>query len=164
MLLAVVYTLYQFNVFLILSGIPSTEETMSSLLTVIQSSSQSQLGSQQYSECPVSEWNSGGNSNTSATSSNGQVGSVCFLLSRKSIRANSSRVLDLKSRHLITIQPLTCCLPSSHVCCLHVFIHWFVIVSILFTVLHFIITTLRQFVIESSIENYNSVKLGLHSL
>uniref|UniRef100_A0A8C9WT19 Unk like zinc finger n=1 Tax=Sander lucioperca TaxID=283035 RepID=A0A8C9WT19_SANLU len=59
--------------------IPSTEETMSSLLTVIQSSSQSQLGSQQYSECPVSEWNSGGSSTTSATSSNGQVGNVCFL-------------------------------------------------------------------------------------
>uniref|UniRef100_A0A3Q1BXL4 Unk like zinc finger n=1 Tax=Amphiprion ocellaris TaxID=80972 RepID=A0A3Q1BXL4_AMPOC len=59
--------------------IPSTEETMSSLLTAIQSSSQSQLGSQQYSECPVTEWNSGGNSTTSATSSNGQVGSVsCF--------------------------------------------------------------------------------------
>ncbi|XP_054463043.1 putative E3 ubiquitin-protein ligase UNKL isoform X4 [Anoplopoma fimbria] len=55
--------------------IPSTDETMSSLLTVIQSSSQAQLGSQQYSECPVSEWNSGGNS-TSATSSNGQVGSI----------------------------------------------------------------------------------------
>ncbi|XP_036945904.1 putative E3 ubiquitin-protein ligase UNKL isoform X3 [Acanthopagrus latus] len=54
--------------------IPSTEETMSSLLTVIQSSSQSHLGSQ-YSECPVSEWNSGGNS-TNATSSNGQVGSI----------------------------------------------------------------------------------------
>ncbi|XP_054463044.1 putative E3 ubiquitin-protein ligase UNKL isoform X5 [Anoplopoma fimbria] len=52
--------------------IPSTDETMSSLLTVIQSSSQAQLGSQQYSECPVSEWNSGGNS-TSATSSNGQI-------------------------------------------------------------------------------------------
>ncbi|XP_019115891.1 putative E3 ubiquitin-protein ligase UNKL isoform X6 [Larimichthys crocea] len=49
--------------------IPSTEETVSSLLTVIQSSSQSQLGSQQY-ECP--EWNSGGNS-TNATSSNGQI-------------------------------------------------------------------------------------------
>ncbi|CAJ1076051.1 putative E3 ubiquitin-protein ligase UNKL isoform X2 [Xyrichtys novacula] len=56
--------------------IPSTEETMSSLLTVIQSSSQSQLGPQQYSECPVSEWNSGGNSTTNATSSNGQVGSI----------------------------------------------------------------------------------------
>ncbi|XP_023125068.1 putative E3 ubiquitin-protein ligase UNKL isoform X2 [Amphiprion ocellaris] len=56
--------------------IPSTEETMSSLLTAIQSSSQSQLGSQQYSECPVTEWNSGGNSTTSATSSNGQVGSI----------------------------------------------------------------------------------------
>ncbi|XP_026181946.1 putative E3 ubiquitin-protein ligase UNKL isoform X3 [Mastacembelus armatus] len=56
--------------------IPSTEETMSSLLTAIQSSSQSQLGSQQYTECPVSEWNSGGNSTTSASSSNGQVGSI----------------------------------------------------------------------------------------
>ncbi|XP_032392888.1 putative E3 ubiquitin-protein ligase UNKL isoform X4 [Etheostoma spectabile] len=56
--------------------IPSTEETMSSLLTAIQSSSQSQLGSQQYSECPISEWNSGGSSTTSATSSNGQVGSI----------------------------------------------------------------------------------------
>uniref|UniRef100_A0A8C6WM84 Unk like zinc finger n=1 Tax=Neogobius melanostomus TaxID=47308 RepID=A0A8C6WM84_9GOBI len=53
--------------------IPSTEETMSSLLTAIQSSSQSQLGSQQYSECPNSEWNNGGNS---STSSNGQVGST----------------------------------------------------------------------------------------
>uniref|UniRef100_A0A8C6T6S9 Unk like zinc finger n=1 Tax=Neogobius melanostomus TaxID=47308 RepID=A0A8C6T6S9_9GOBI len=50
--------------------IPSTEETMSSLLTAIQSSSQSQLGSQQYSECPNSEWNNGGNS---STSSNGQI-------------------------------------------------------------------------------------------
>uniref|UniRef100_A0A672FG10 Unk like zinc finger n=1 Tax=Salarias fasciatus TaxID=181472 RepID=A0A672FG10_SALFA len=62
----------------ILVGIPSTEETMSSLLTAIQSSSQSQLGSQQYSECPVSDWNSGGNSTSIASSSNGQVGSVCF--------------------------------------------------------------------------------------
>ncbi|CAK6971214.1 putative E3 ubiquitin-protein ligase UNKL isoform X3 [Scomber scombrus] len=56
--------------------IPSTEETMSSLLTAIQSSSQSQLSSQQYSECPVNEWNSGGNSTISATSSNGQVRSI----------------------------------------------------------------------------------------
>ncbi|KAM9843769.1 putative E3 ubiquitin-protein ligase UNKL isoform 7-T7 [Aulostomus maculatus] len=56
--------------------IPSTEETMSSLLTAIQSSSQSQLGSQQYSDCPVSEWSGGGNSTSSATNSNGQVGST----------------------------------------------------------------------------------------
>lgn len=79
----------------ILSGIPSTEETMSSLLTVIQSSSQSHLGSQ-YSECPVSEWNSGGNS-TNATSSNGQVGSVCFLhccvvFDKRCVRINWTRV------------------------------------------------------------------------
>ncbi|KAG7259904.1 hypothetical protein CRUP_025288, partial [Coryphaenoides rupestris] len=38
--------------------IPSAEETMSSLLSAIQSGSQAQ----QYSECPISEWNSGGNS------------------------------------------------------------------------------------------------------
>ncbi|XP_072225075.1 putative E3 ubiquitin-protein ligase UNKL isoform X4 [Leuresthes tenuis] len=56
--------------------ITSADETMNSLLTVMQSSSQSQLGSQQYSECPVSEWNSGGNSTTSTNSSNGQVESI----------------------------------------------------------------------------------------
>ncbi|XP_061566915.1 RING finger protein unkempt homolog isoform X1 [Cololabis saira] len=56
--------------------IPSTEETMNSLLTAIQSGSQSQLSSQQYLEGPVSEWNSGGTSTTSTTSSNGQIGSV----------------------------------------------------------------------------------------
>ncbi|CAL9693094.1 unnamed protein product [Knipowitschia caucasica] len=50
--------------------IPSTEETMSSLLTAIQSSTHSQMSSQQYSECLASDWTSGGNS-----SSNG-VGSV----------------------------------------------------------------------------------------
>ncbi|KAM4530417.1 putative E3 ubiquitin-protein ligase UNKL isoform 4-T4 [Odontesthes bonariensis] len=56
--------------------ITSADETMNSLLTVMQSSSQSQLGSQQYSECPVSEWNSGGNSTTSTNSSNGQIESI----------------------------------------------------------------------------------------
>lgn len=49
---------------------------MNSLLTVIQSGSQSQLGSQQYSECPVNEWNSGCNTSAHAASSNGQVGSA----------------------------------------------------------------------------------------
>uniref|UniRef100_A0A8C7SQ72 Unk like zinc finger n=1 Tax=Oncorhynchus mykiss TaxID=8022 RepID=A0A8C7SQ72_ONCMY len=38
--------------------IPSTEETMNSLLTAMQSGSQAKLGSQQYSDCPVSEWGS----------------------------------------------------------------------------------------------------------
>ncbi|KAM6905034.1 putative E3 ubiquitin-protein ligase UNKL isoform 2-T2 [Xenentodon cancila] len=56
--------------------IPSTEETMNSLLSAIQSGSQSQLGSQQYLECPVTEWNSGGTSTTITTSSNGQIGSI----------------------------------------------------------------------------------------
>uniref|UniRef100_A0A3P9NQ80 Unk like zinc finger n=1 Tax=Poecilia reticulata TaxID=8081 RepID=A0A3P9NQ80_POERE len=56
--------------------IPSTEETMTSLLSAIHSSSQSQLGSQQFSECPISEWNSGAHPSTNATSSNGQVGHI----------------------------------------------------------------------------------------
>ncbi|MED6270733.1 hypothetical protein CHARACLAT_013336 [Characodon lateralis] len=56
--------------------IPSTEETMNSLLSAIHSSSQSQLGSQQFSECPISEWNSGANLSTNATISNGQVGHI----------------------------------------------------------------------------------------
>lgn len=73
---------------LIVSGIPSTEETMNSLLTVIQSSSQSQLGSQQYSDCPVSEWNSGCSTNT--ITSNGQLGSVSFYFKNKN--QNSSQI------------------------------------------------------------------------
>ncbi|XP_038143755.1 putative E3 ubiquitin-protein ligase UNKL isoform X2 [Cyprinodon tularosa] len=56
--------------------IPSTEETMNSLLSAIHSSSQSQLGSQQFSECPIPEWTSGANPSTNATTSNGQVGHI----------------------------------------------------------------------------------------
>ncbi|XP_043955422.1 putative E3 ubiquitin-protein ligase UNKL isoform X2 [Gambusia affinis] len=56
--------------------IPSTEETMSSLLSAIHSSSQSQLGSQQFSDCSISEWNSGAHPSTNATSSNGQIGHI----------------------------------------------------------------------------------------
>ncbi|XP_024270017.1 putative E3 ubiquitin-protein ligase UNKL isoform X2 [Oncorhynchus tshawytscha] len=48
--------------------IPSTEETMNSLLTAMQS------GSQQYSECPVSEWGSSAHSISSIN--NGQVGNI----------------------------------------------------------------------------------------
>ncbi|XP_061905969.1 putative E3 ubiquitin-protein ligase UNKL isoform X1 [Entelurus aequoreus] len=48
--------------------IPPSEETMNSLLTVIQSSSQPLVGSQHYPECPVGEWASG-----CSNSSNGQV-------------------------------------------------------------------------------------------
>ncbi|CDQ71889.1 unnamed protein product [Oncorhynchus mykiss] len=52
--------------------IPSTEETMNSLLTAMQSGSQAKLGSQQYSDCPVSEWGSSAHSISSIN--NGQVG------------------------------------------------------------------------------------------
>ncbi|XP_018922725.1 putative E3 ubiquitin-protein ligase UNKL isoform X3 [Cyprinus carpio] len=56
--------------------IPSTEETMSTLLTAMQSGSQSKLGSLQYPECPVSEWSSNMNSITSSASNNGQTGNA----------------------------------------------------------------------------------------
>ncbi|KAI2666072.1 hypothetical protein H4Q32_009841 [Labeo rohita] len=56
--------------------IPSTEETMSTLLTAMQSGSQSKLGSPQYPECPVSEWSGNTNSITSSASNNGQTGNV----------------------------------------------------------------------------------------
>nr|XP_029491781.1 putative E3 ubiquitin-protein ligase UNKL isoform X2 [Oncorhynchus nerka] len=55
--------------------IPSTEETMNSLLTAMQSGSQAKLGSQQYSECPVSEWGSSAHSSISSIN-NGQVGNI----------------------------------------------------------------------------------------
>ncbi|XP_050954386.1 putative E3 ubiquitin-protein ligase UNKL isoform X2 [Labeo rohita] len=56
--------------------IPSTEETMSTLLTAMQSGSQSKLGSPQYPECPVSEWSGNTNSITSSASNNGQTGNA----------------------------------------------------------------------------------------
>ncbi|XDV12653.1 hypothetical protein PO909_001258 [Leuciscus waleckii] len=56
--------------------IPSTEETMSTFLTAMQSGSQSKLGSQQYPECPISEWSANMNSLTSSASNNGQAGNV----------------------------------------------------------------------------------------
>uniref|UniRef100_A0A8C2CGD9 Unk like zinc finger n=1 Tax=Cyprinus carpio TaxID=7962 RepID=A0A8C2CGD9_CYPCA len=58
--------------------IPSTEETMSTLLTAMQSGSQSKLGSPQYPECPVSEWSGNTISITSSGSNNGQTGNVCL--------------------------------------------------------------------------------------
>uniref|UniRef100_A0A673VXG4 Unk like zinc finger n=1 Tax=Salmo trutta TaxID=8032 RepID=A0A673VXG4_SALTR len=70
--------------------IPSTEETMNSLLTAMQSGSQAKLGSQQYSECPVSEWGSSAHSISSIN--NGQVGNVWDLIttpSLSSLRTNN---------------------------------------------------------------------------
>ncbi|XP_077069568.1 putative E3 ubiquitin-protein ligase UNKL isoform X2 [Siphateles boraxobius] len=56
--------------------IPSTEETMNKFLTAMQSGSQSKLGSQQYPECPISEWSANMNSLTSSASNNGQAGNT----------------------------------------------------------------------------------------
>ncbi|XP_061556750.1 putative E3 ubiquitin-protein ligase UNKL isoform X2 [Phycodurus eques] len=52
--------------------IPSGEDTMSSLLTAMHSSSHCQPGSHQYCECPVGEWTTAVGSGTS----NGQVAST----------------------------------------------------------------------------------------
>ncbi len=59
-------------------GIPSTEETMSTLLTAMQLGSQSKLGSPQYPMCPVSEWCGNMNSITCSGSNNGQAGNICL--------------------------------------------------------------------------------------
>ncbi|XP_016106521.1 putative E3 ubiquitin-protein ligase UNKL isoform X3 [Sinocyclocheilus grahami] len=56
--------------------IPSTEETMSTLLTAMQSCSQSKLGSLQYPECTVNEWSGNMNSIISSASNNGQTGNA----------------------------------------------------------------------------------------
>lgn len=53
---------------------------MSNLLTAMQSGSQAKLGSQQYPECPSSDWSSNANSITSSMSNNGQMASVCVCL------------------------------------------------------------------------------------
>uniref|UniRef100_A0A673VMP7 Unk like zinc finger n=1 Tax=Salmo trutta TaxID=8032 RepID=A0A673VMP7_SALTR len=66
--------------------IPSTEETMNSLLTAMQSGSQAKLGSQQYSECPVSEWGSSAHSISSIN--NGQVGNI------KNYKGHSDQKMD----------------------------------------------------------------------
>ncbi|XP_026989857.2 putative E3 ubiquitin-protein ligase UNKL isoform X2 [Tachysurus fulvidraco] len=55
--------------------IPSTEETMNTLLTAMQSGSQAKLGSQ-YPECTSSDWSTNTSSNTSSTSNNGQTASA----------------------------------------------------------------------------------------
>ncbi|KAJ8364142.1 hypothetical protein SKAU_G00129730 [Synaphobranchus kaupii] len=56
--------------------IPSTEETMNSLLTVMHSGPQSKLCPQQYSEFSLSEWGGNTNSVTSTAGNNGQLGNV----------------------------------------------------------------------------------------
>lgn len=56
---------------------------MNSLLTAMQSGSQAKLGSQQYSECPVSEWGSSAHSISSIN--NGQVGNVWDLITTPSL-------------------------------------------------------------------------------
>ncbi|XP_058624574.1 putative E3 ubiquitin-protein ligase UNKL isoform X2 [Onychostoma macrolepis] len=72
--------------------IPSTEETMSTLLTAMQSGSQSKLGSPQYPECPVSEWSSNTNSITSSSSNNCQTGNA---KNQKSLSGeNNQKLMD----------------------------------------------------------------------
>uniref|UniRef100_A0A8C5FMW9 Unk like zinc finger n=1 Tax=Gadus morhua TaxID=8049 RepID=A0A8C5FMW9_GADMO len=93
--------------------IPSAEETMSSLLSAIQSGSQSQ----QYSECPISEWNSGGSSSTPAGSSNGQgcLFFFVFFLQIKNEGHGDQKLNDSDKQNAVFSagNPLTCSVTSS---------------------------------------------------
>ncbi|XP_026110215.1 putative E3 ubiquitin-protein ligase UNKL isoform X4 [Carassius auratus] len=95
--------------------IPSTEETMSTLLTAMQSGSQSKLGSPQYPECPVSEWSSNTLSITSSGSNNGQTGSA---KNQKSLSGeNNQKLMDQdKQAHgnvFSVVNPLASSITSS---------------------------------------------------
>ncbi|XP_064178411.1 putative E3 ubiquitin-protein ligase UNKL isoform X1 [Anguilla rostrata] len=74
--------------------IPSTEETMNSLLTVMHSGSQSKLCPQQYSECLVSEWGGNTNAVSSTAGNNGQHDNVscCNSLTVTSSSGSNSSV------------------------------------------------------------------------
>ncbi|XP_062868434.1 putative E3 ubiquitin-protein ligase UNKL isoform X2 [Trichomycterus rosablanca] len=56
--------------------IPSTEETMSTLLTAMQSSTQAKLASHQFSECLGSDWSNNTSSIISGMTNNGQTTSA----------------------------------------------------------------------------------------
>ncbi|XP_016361455.1 putative E3 ubiquitin-protein ligase UNKL isoform X2 [Sinocyclocheilus anshuiensis] len=95
--------------------IPSTEETMSTLLTAMQSGSQSKLGSLQYPECPVSEWSGNTISITSSSSNNGQTGSA---KNQKSLSGeNNQKLMDQdKQAHgnvFSVVNPLASSITSS---------------------------------------------------
>ncbi|CAL8303218.1 unnamed protein product [Merluccius merluccius] len=81
--------------------IPSAEETMSSLLSAMQSGSQAQ----QYSECPISEWNSGGNSSGPAGSSNGQVGFISITHHIGRVPLNHTKLISVSRKRRGPVPP-----------------------------------------------------------
>uniref|UniRef100_A0A3B1K863 Unk like zinc finger n=1 Tax=Astyanax mexicanus TaxID=7994 RepID=A0A3B1K863_ASTMX len=92
--------------------IPSTEETMSTLLTAMQSGSQVKLGSQQYPECPVSEWSATTNSITSSASNNGQAANAKNL--KGQCGENNQKLMDQdKQREFSVVNPLASSITSS---------------------------------------------------
>ncbi|XP_022522391.2 putative E3 ubiquitin-protein ligase UNKL isoform X2 [Astyanax mexicanus] len=92
--------------------IPSTEETMSTLLTAMQSGSQVKLGSQQYPECPVSEWSATTNSITSSASNNGQSANAKNL--KGQCGENNQKLMDQdKQREFSVVNPLASSITSS---------------------------------------------------
>ncbi|XP_028842194.1 putative E3 ubiquitin-protein ligase UNKL isoform X2 [Denticeps clupeoides] len=95
--------------------IPSTEETMNSLLTVMQSGSQSKLGSQQNLECPVSEWGGSANAVTAISSNNGQTGTAKNLKGQ-SVEGNLKLMDQDKQLHggvFSVVNPLASSITSS---------------------------------------------------
>ncbi|XP_072532533.1 putative E3 ubiquitin-protein ligase UNKL isoform X2 [Salminus brasiliensis] len=92
--------------------IPSTEETMSTLLSAMQSGSQAKLGSQQYPECPVSEWSGTTNSITSSASNNGQAANAKNLKGHSA--ENNQKLMDQdKQREFSVVNPLASSITSS---------------------------------------------------
>ncbi|KAG9342910.1 hypothetical protein JZ751_015126 [Albula glossodonta] len=96
--------------------IPSTEETMNSLLTVIHTGSQSKLGTQQpYSECSAAELGGNANAVTSTASNNGQTGSA------KNLKGypmdGSQKLMDQDKQTLVSVfsaaNPLASSITSS---------------------------------------------------
>ncbi|XP_036422707.1 putative E3 ubiquitin-protein ligase UNKL isoform X3 [Colossoma macropomum] len=95
--------------------IPSTDETMSTLLTAMQSGSQAKLGSQQYPECPISELGGTTNSITSNVSNNGQAANA---KNQKGLSGdNSQKLMDQdKQSHsgmFSVVNPLASSITSS---------------------------------------------------
>uniref|UniRef100_A0AAY4CSV9 Unk like zinc finger n=1 Tax=Denticeps clupeoides TaxID=299321 RepID=A0AAY4CSV9_9TELE len=91
--------------------IPSTEETMNSLLTVMQSGSQSKLGSQQNLECPVSEW--GGSANLTDTILSMLHMTYCFAHLSFLFSSNHLTFFQLHGGVFSVVNPLASSITSS---------------------------------------------------
>ncbi|XP_006637127.1 putative E3 ubiquitin-protein ligase UNKL isoform X2 [Lepisosteus oculatus] len=95
--------------------IPSAEEAMNTLLTVMHPGSQAKAGSQPFSECPGPDWGSGANSAGSAANSSGQTGNAKNLKSHPV--DGIQKPVDQEKQNLISVfsavNPLASSITSS---------------------------------------------------